>query len=136
AGAAPQFAAMTPWAIVAPDQFRPAGPQALDGAQYAADLDEVRNLGSLNSPARTAFQTEVARFWNGNTGLFWNRIALTMSARRNTTLSDNARLFALLNVAIADAAIACWDGKYHYAFWRPVTAIANDAVAPDPNWLP
>jgi hypothetical protein len=136
AGAAPQFATMTPWAIAAPDQFRPEGPQALDGAEYAADLDEVRNLGSFNSPARTAFRTEVARFWNGNTGLFWNRVALTMSARRQTTLSDNARLFALLNVAIADAAIACWDGKYHYVFWRPVTAIGNDAVAPNPNWLP
>jgi hypothetical protein len=127
---------MTPWAIDAPDQFRPPGPQALNGPQYAADLDEVRNLGSLSSPVRTDFQTEVARFWNGNTGLYWNRIALTMSARRDTPLSENARLFALLNVAIADAAIACWDAKYHYAFWRPVTAIPNDAVAPDPNWLP
>ena len=136
AGAAPQFATMTPWAITAPDQFRPAGPQALNSPQYAADLNEVRNLGNIGSPVRTDFQTEVARFWNGNTTLYWNRIALTMAGRRDTPLSENARLFALLNVAIADSAIACWDAKYHYVFWRPVTAIQNDAVAPDPNWLP
>jgi hypothetical protein len=136
AGAAPQFATMTPWAITAPGQFRPPGPQVLNSPRYAADLDEVRGIGGLVSPVRTDFQTEVALFWNGNTGLYWNRIALTLAARRDTALSENARLFALLNVAIADAAIACWDAKYHYAFWRPVTAIPNDAVAPDPNWLP
>jgi hypothetical protein len=136
AGAAPQFATMTPWVIQAPDQFRPPSPPVLDSPLYAHDIDEVRTVGSQFSTARTAFQTEVARFWNGNTGLFWNRIALTMSDRQHTTLSDNARLFALLNVAIADAAIACWGAKYHYVFWRPVTAIRNDAVAPDTSWLP
>jgi len=141
-GAGPQFATMTPWVIAAPDQFRPAGPAALDSDQYAADFNEVKSIGSSTSTTRTAFQTEVAKFWAGNTALFWNRIALTMAARNNTSLSQNARLFAVLNVAMADAAIACWDAKYTYVFWRPITAIqladtdGNPATDPDPSWAP
>jgi hypothetical protein len=141
-GAGPQFATMTPWVIAAPNQFRPAGPAALTSDQYAADFNEVKAIGGSTSTIRTAFQTEVAKFWAGNTALFWNRIALTMAARRNTTLSDNARLFAVLNVAMADAAIACWDAKYTYVFWRPITAIqladtdGNTMTDPDPNWTP
>jgi hypothetical protein len=141
-GAGPQFATMTPWAIAAPSQFRPAGPPALSSAQYAADFNEVKALGSLTGSTRTPFQTEVARFWAGNTALYWNRIALTMAAQRHTTLSENARLFALLNLAIADATIACWDAKYTYVFWRPITAIrladtsVNPATVPDPAWTP
>jgi hypothetical protein len=141
-GAGPQFATMTPWVLTAPWQFRPAGPTSLTSDHYAADFNEVKAIGSLTSSTRTAFQTEVAQFWNGNAPLAWNRIALTMAAKRHTTLSENARLFALLNVAMADAAIACWDGKYHYVFWRPITAIAladtdgNPATDPDPTWTP
>jgi hypothetical protein len=141
-GAAPQFATMTPWVIAAPNQFRPAGPSALGSDQYVTDFIEVKSLGSLNSSTRTDFQTEVARFWSGNTVLYWNRIALTMAVQNNSTLSDNARLFALLNVAMADAAIACWDAKYTYVFWRPITAIqladtdGNPATVPDPSWTP
>jgi hypothetical protein len=141
-GAAPQFATMTPWVLMAPWQFRPPGPAELTGAQYAADFNEVKAIGSVTSATRTAFQTEVARFWNGNTPLFWNRIALTMAATRQTSLLENARLFALLNVAMADAAIACWDAKYHYVFWRPITAIqladtdGNPLTDVDPSWTP
>jgi PAP2 superfamily protein len=141
-GAAPQFATMTPWIIVSPAEFRPAGPPALTSAQYAADVNEVKALGSLTGSTRTPFQTEVAVFWNGNTALYWNRIALTMAAQRHTTLSENARLFALVNLALADAAIACWDGKYTYVFWRPITAIrladtdGNPATDADPTWTP
>jgi hypothetical protein len=141
-GAGPQFATMTPWVIVAPDQFRPAGAAALASIQYAADFNEVKAIGSSTSTIRTAFQTEVALFWAGNTALFWNRIAQTMAARNQTSLSENARLFAVLNLAMADAAIACWDGKYTYVFWRPITAIrladtdGNPATDPDPNWTP
>jgi hypothetical protein len=133
---------MTPWVLATPWQFRPAGPSALDSDQYATDLNEVKSLGSLTSATRTDFQTEVAKFWSGNTVLYWNRIALTMSAQNNLTLSNNARLFALLNVAMADAAIACWDAKYTYVFWRPITAIqladtdGNPATDPDPSWTP
>jgi hypothetical protein len=141
-GAGPQFATMTPWVLTAPWQFRPSGPQALDSDQYATDFNEVKSLGSSTSSTRTDFQTEIARFWSGNTVLYWNRIALTMSAQNNFTLSDNARLFALLNLAMADAAIACWDAKYTYVFWRPITAIqladtdGNSATDPDPSWTP
>src|SRR5262249_9216944 len=141
-GAGPQFATMTPWVIATPNQFRPAGPEALASDQYAADFNEVKSIGSSTSATRTAFQTEVAKFWAGNTALFWNRIALTMAARNGTSLSQNARLFAVLNVAMADAAIACWDAKYTYVFWRPITAIeladtdGNPATDPDPSWTP
>jgi hypothetical protein len=141
-GLGPQFATMTPWLLKAPWQFRPAGPTALTSNPYAADFNEVKAIGSLTSATRTDFQTEVAKFWNGNTPLFWNRIALTMAAQRHTTLSKNARLFALLNIAMADAVIACWDAKYHYVFWRPITAIeladtdGNPATDPDLAWTP
>jgi hypothetical protein len=141
-GAGPQFATMTSWVIAAPNQFRPAGPAALTSDQYTADFNEVKAIGSSTSTTRTAFQTEIAKFWAGNTALYWNRIALTMAARNGTSLSQNARLFAVLNLAIADAAIACWDAKYTYVFWRPITAIqladtdGNPATDPDPSWTP
>jgi hypothetical protein len=141
-GAAPQFATMTPWVLTAPNQFRPAGPVGLTTDQYAADFTEVKAIGSATSSSRTEFQTEVAKFWSGNTALYWNRIALTMCAQNQTNLSQNARIFALLNIAIADAAIACWDAKYQYVFWRPITAIqladtdGNPATDPDPSWVP
>jgi hypothetical protein len=141
-GLGPQFATMTPWVLMAPWQFRPPGPAHLAGDQYAADFNEVKAIGSLTSATRTAFQTEVAKFWNGNTPLFWNRIALTMVVEKDTNLSQNARLFALLNIAMADAAIACWDAKYHYVFWRPITAIrladtdGNPSTDLDPSWTP
>jgi hypothetical protein len=73
---------------------------------------------------------------------FWNTIAVQLSNERNLTISENARLLALVNVALADAAIACWDGKYHYVFWRPITAIqfadsdSNPSTDPDPTWTP
>jgi hypothetical protein len=136
AGAGPQYATVTPWALTSPSQFRPGGPQALGSVTYETDLNETRAVGSLASTVRTAYGTETALFWNGNTALFWNRIALTMADRRCTSLSENARLFALLNMAIADAGIACWDAKYFYSFWRPVTAIRLDATDADPSWTP
>jgi hypothetical protein len=141
-GAGPQFAIMPPWVIAAPNQFRPPGPADLASDQYAADFNEVKAIGSSTSSTRTDFQTEVARFWSGNTVLYWNRIALTMAAQNHTVLSNNARTFALLNIAMADAAIACWDAKYTYVFWRPVTAIpladtdGNAGTDAEPNWIP
>ena len=122
-GAGPQFASMTTWALNSPSQFRPSGPPALTSDQYAADFNEVKEIGSLNSLTRTADQTEIAVFWNGNTPASWNRIATSVAAERHTTLSENARLLALLNIAMADAVMSCWDAKYTYVFWRPLTAI-------------
>jgi hypothetical protein len=121
-GAVPQLANVTPWAIASPSQFLPPGPPALGSAQYAADYNQTKDVGSLTSGTRTADQTDAAIFWASNT-IFFDRIALAMSAQRHTNLSGNARLFALIAIAQADAAIACWNAKYTYTFWRPITAI-------------
>lgn len=142
-GAGPQFAYMTPWVILTPSQFRPLGPPALDSARYTADFLETKSMGSLSSSIRTADQTLASLFWNASTAsYYWDNIAISLAAQRHSTLSENARLLALLNVAMADAAIACWEAKYHYLFWRPVTAIplaatdGNDDTSADPAWMP
>lgn len=142
-GAGPQFAYMTPWVIVSPSQFRPAGPPALGGVQYAADFNETKSMGDLSSSTRTEDQTLASKFWaSTSTVSFWDSTAVALSAERHATLLDNARLLASLNIAIADAAIACWEAKYHYVFWRPVTAIpladtdGNSATTADPSWSP
>ena len=130
-GAGPQFAYMTPWAINAPSQFRPDGPPALDSAQYAADLDEVRLMGSASSLLRSADQTLACQFWASDSATYlWNHVAVSLVTERHNTLSESARLLALLNVAMADAAIACWEAKYAYVFWRPITAIPLT----EPGW--
>ena len=133
-GAGPQFAYMTPWVMLSPSQFRPAGPPALDSAQYASDVAEVQSMGSLTSTTRSADQTLLARFWNASTAsYYWNNIAVNLGAQRHFTLSDNAHLLALVTLAMGDAVIACWEAKYHYVFWRPVTAIR---ATTDPAWTP
>src|SRR5206468_3726039 len=104
--------------------------------------NEVKALGRATGSTRTDEQTEIAKFWADNAGAHWNRIALTVAAAHHTTLSENARLFALLNISMADASLAAWDSKFTYVFWRPVTAIrlaatdGNDATAPDTAWAP
>jgi hypothetical protein len=141
-GAGVQFSYMTPWALSTPSQFRAPGPPALTSMQYAADVNEIKDIGSLTSATRTADQTEIARFWNGITPIDWNRIAVTVSEDKNLTLSANSRLFAQLNVAMADAVIACWETKYHYSFWRPITSIrladtdGNPDTTADASWTP
>ncbi len=143
----PQWPHVTPFAMISGFQFRPAGPPALGSAQYAADLNQVKLLGAANSPVRTAEQTLMARFWSDFSYTVtppghWNQIAQTVSAQNGLSLQQTARLFALLNVAMADAAIAVWDAKYLYNFWRPVTAIheadndGNPDTMADPNWAP
>jgi len=113
-GAGPQFASMTPWVLARPSQFRLPPPLALSSTEYAADLDELFKMGVFSGSGRTPDQSELALFWAGNTALYWNRIAAQLSAAHGLTLTENAHLFALLNVTMADAAIACWDGKYRY----------------------
>jgi PAP2 superfamily protein len=141
-GAAPQFATMTPWGILAPDQFRPLGPPALDSAQYLLELEEVRQMGRATSALRTADETDACLFWASTTGTyFWNLAAIDLGAAQGLNLSENARLFARLNLAIADALIACWDAKYTFEFWRPVTAIRlldadGDGNLDDSDWTP
>lgn len=142
-GAVPQFATMTPWAILTPDQFLPPGPPELESEAYAADYIEVRLMGSADSPLRSADETDACLFWeSGSPTHFWDRVALDLVADRGFELSDNAHLLATLNLAIADGIIACWNAKYTYEFWRPVTAIpladtdGNDATTADPAWTP
>ena len=141
-GAGPQFATMTPWVLPRPSLFRVPPPNALTSAEYAADYNETKTMGAFTGSPRTPDQSELALFWAGNGPLFWNRIASQVSAGRSLTLSENAHLFALLNLSMADAFIACWDSKYRYVFWRPITAIragdtdGNPATDPDPGWTP
>ena len=120
----------------APGAFRPVGPPDLESPRYFAELEEVRTLGAAVDSARTPEQTEIARFWADGAGTetppgHWNSIAREVSASTGNTLEQNARLFALLNVAMADGAICAWDAKYTYNFWRPVTAIRASV---DPAW--
>ena len=122
-GATPQLATTTPWALTRPSQFRLPPPLALTNAKYILDLTEVRDFGSLSSTMRTKDQSDFAIFWALNTALAWNRVAAQLSAARGLSLTENAHLFALLNVTLADAIIACWDSKYRYISWRPITAI-------------
>jgi hypothetical protein len=137
-GAGPQFASMTPWVLARPSQLRLPPPLALNSPEYAADLNELKIMGIFAGSSRTPDQSELALFWAGNTPLYWNRIAAQLAAERGLTLTENAHLFALLNVTMADAAIACWDSKYRYVFWRPITAIRAGLTPADadPTWVP
>ncbi len=138
----PWLAVLTPFAMPSPDHFRPAGPPALNSAAYTSDYEEVRTLGRATGSSRTPEQTVIAFFWTDNTISHWNRIAVSVALQQRTSLSQNARLFALLNVAMADAGIAVWDAKFLYRFWRPFSAIpladtdGNASTAPDPVWTP
>jgi membrane-associated phospholipid phosphatase len=144
---APQWPYVTPFAMTSGAQFRPAAPPALDSAAYAAAFNEVKSLGRADSTTRTEEQTQIARFWNDGLGTafapgYWNRIAEGVATDRGLSLVSDARLFALLNIATADALISCWDAKYAYSLWRPVTAIraadtdGNPATEPDTTWSP
>jgi len=115
----------------------------LDSEQYVADFNEVRQMGSATSTLRTVDETDACLFWASTSGTYvWNRAAIDLGANLGTDLSDNAHLLATLNLAIADAVISCWDAKYHYEFWRPVTAIGladtdgNPETIQDPDWTP
>jgi PAP2 superfamily len=136
--ALPQWAFVTPFAMNSSSQFRPAGPPSLDSERYAADYEEVKELGAAVGSTRTEEQTQIALFWADGTGTetppgHWNSIAQIIGDARGNTLEQNSRLFALLNIAMADAAICAWDAKYTFHFWRPVTAI--NYVEPELNWM-
>jgi len=137
-GATPQIATMTPWVLKRPSQFRLPPPPAVDSPEYSADLNEVKVMGTFSSSMRTPDQSDLALFWAGNTPLFWNRIAAQISTARGLTLTENAHLFALLNLSLSDSLIACWDSKYRYVFWRPITAIRAGLTPADadPLWQP
>ena len=143
----PHWGGVTPFAMTSGGQFRAPLAPALDSARYAQDYKEVKAYGAKNSAVRTAEQTEVARFWADGAGTVtppghWNMIAADVAQQRGNTLAENARLFALVNIALADAGISAWETKYAYNFWRPITAIregdgdGNAATAGDAAWEP
>src|SRR5206468_4833871 len=134
----PQWGFVVPFGMSSSSQFRPPGPPPLDSQQYAADYEEVKELGAAVGSTRTEDQTEIALFWADGAGTetppgHWNSIAQIIADAQGNTLEENARLFALLNIAMADTAICAWDAKYEFHFWRPVTAIAF--AEPELNWM-
>ena len=143
----PQWATLKPFAMTGDSQFRPAGPPALTSQQYADDVNETLSLGAVNSSTRTADETQIARFWNDNTGTYtppghWNSIADAVAQQQGDSLVQDARLFAELNIAMGDAAIVAWDAKYAYNAWRPITlaggagTAVNSAIDTIANWTP
>lgn len=138
----PWLAKVTPFALQRPSQFRAYGPPDVSSAHYAADFNTVQSLGALNSTERTAEQTEIGRFHTENPTTFWTRNLRDFAATRALSVDKSARLFAMLYVAFADSSIACWDSKYYFNFWRPVTAITaaatddNPATQADAAWVP
>jgi hypothetical protein len=145
--AIPQWATVEPFGINSPDQFRADPPPAIDSPEFTQAFNEMKAIGASIGSTRTDEQTEIARFWAGPSGTVqppghWNSIARTVADAQDNSLAQNARMFALLNIGMADALITAWDTKFHYSFVRPVTAIHNaandgnpDTVA-DPAWLP
>ena len=128
-----EFGKVKPWFMSEPTQFRPGPPPALTSAVWSHDLEEIRALGGRNSATRTPEQTAVARFWVVTGPASWNPVVRSLAKSQNLSLIENARLFAMVNMAATDAFVAVFDAKYAYEFWRPVTAIRYEA---DPGWLP
>jgi hypothetical protein len=138
----PWMAAMQPLALPVNWRYRAPRPPSLGSARWARDYDEVKRLGSATSTERTPEQTAIGLFYTEHTGFQYARNFRDLAASRALPLADNARLFAQIYVASADALIACWDSKFAHEFWRPVTAIragdtdGNPATAPDAAWTP
>jgi hypothetical protein len=138
----PRWHFVKPFVLDSADQFRSAPPPALNSADYAKAYNEVKKVGAKNSTERTADETKYAKFWYENSDTGWNRITRTVVVSKGLGLHDAARLFALVNMAMADGFIAGWDSKFKYDFWRPATAIrftgndGNKETAPDPKWEP
>jgi hypothetical protein len=144
----PNWGLVTPWSGAPASQFRdPIGPPSLTDAEYTQNFNEVKELGSKTSATRTQDQTNIALFWADGGGTasppgHWNIIAQDIAVAKGNTLSENARMFALLNIATADAGCVSWDNKFTFDFWRPVTGIreadtdGNPDTEADPNWEP
>jgi membrane-associated phospholipid phosphatase len=136
------WSAVTPFLVPRAEAFRPGPPPPLTSTAYAAALNEVQSLGQDVSTTRTAEQTVVARFWAAPIWNYWNEIAQSLVTSRRAGLVEAARVFAQLDLSIADSVIAFYDAKYHYAFWRPVTAIqlagtdGNPLTVGNEQWNP
>jgi len=137
-------ASARPFLIRSASQFRTAGPNALTSRAYARDVNEVEELGALDSTSRTPEQTHAAVFWQTNPHAVWNGVLrrLADDPARPLDVADSAMLFAMVDLSAADALINCWNDKYYWNFWRPITAIreadtdGNPATVADPGWRP
>ena len=138
---------ITPFVLESATQFHVPPPPELTSAEYAADVNEVKLYGGTTSALRTPDQTELARFWVEGGSLSWNRIARAMAAEQQTSVQENARIFALLNMALSDGFVVVFETKYRFNFWRPIHAIrendgttqyddGNPETVPDPTWTP
>lgn len=137
----PWVGQMTPFTMTSAAQFFPdEGPDALDSQQWIDDYNQVMTLGAMNSTVRTPEQTEIALFWTEHTGQQYARAFRNLAVQQGLNTSDTARLMAMLWAGYADAGIGCWNAKFTFSFWRPVTAIQaggdNPALVADPGWLP
>jgi hypothetical protein len=141
----PNWGSVTPFVLKRGSQFRPRPPYDLGSKKYAADYNEIKLIGGddITTPStRTPDQTQIGLFWIESSPLAWNRLARAVSVDRGFDLWENARLFGLLNLAMADGYIASWEAKYHYKFWRPITAIrlgdtdGNPRTEVDTTWTP
>jgi hypothetical protein len=141
----PQFthwSHVTPFALKQANQFRPGPPPALSSDTYSDAFNQVKSLGILNSTTATPDQMLIGQFWNGTIQNYWNEITQTASVAHNLTTAESARLFALVNLSLADSVIAFYDAKYTYNFWRPVTAVRaadtdnNPQTIVDTTWVP
>ncbi len=137
-----QWPHVTPFALSRANQFRPGPPPKLTGDEYTDAFNEIESAGIENSTTATADEALTGRFWNGAIQDYWNEITQTASQTHNLRTADSARLFALLNLSLADGVIAFYDAKYTYNFWRPVTAIraagtdGNPETLANAGWLP
>ena len=137
-----QWPQVTPFALARASEFRPGPPPPLTSDEYTQSFNEVKSLGLITSATRTADQTQIGQFWNGNIQDFWNEIAQTAALTNHLNLAQTAHLFALLNISLADTTIAFFDAKYTYDLWRPVTAIQlastdnNPDTDQDSTWIP
>ena len=139
---APHWRTMLPFALEKPEQFRIEPPVSLDSEVYAEDFNEVKTVGEINSATRTPDQTAYAKFWYEFSEMGWNRVTRVVAVEQKLDLPKTARLFALVNMAMADAYTAGWDSKFYYDFWRPYTAIraaeadGNPYTTADADWEP
>lgn len=141
-GATPWLVNVTPFTMKSSSQFRLGPPPDLTSDTFADDYNETKTLGSLTSTARTAEQTEIGFFWADSGPRLWQNSLRYLSRNYIDNVGDAARMYALAEASLADAQIACWDSKYFYNFWRPITAIrlgdqdGNPATEVDPAWQP
>ena len=141
-GLTPWVANVTPFTMKANSQFRVQPPPDLTSEVWASDYNEVKTVGALFSTMRTAEQTDIGYFWADSGPVMWQNALRYISRNYVNDAGDSARMYALVEVALADAQIACWESKYFYNFWRPITAIrlgdqdGNPDTDPDPDWQP